>query len=185
MTTLTVRDATPADAELIHAAILALGETLGTAKRIAQGENCTRFATDMPSYTIEWTRGGGKNGTKPTRLDFQSGCMDSRYAKLRTTIGTIPKTLGIEPMHELRFEVRDTGIGIAPEAVPRLFTAFTQVHEGMARRYGGTGLGLAICKHLVEKLGGCIGLDSVPGQGSCFWFELDMARGQPAVAGSA
>lgn len=70
----------------------------GTTKRIAQGENCARFATDMPSYTIEWTRGDGKNGAKPTRLDFQSGCMDSRYAKLRTTIGGIPKTLGIEPM---------------------------------------------------------------------------------------
>ena len=55
----------------------------------------------MPSYTIEWTRGegkGGGKGAKPTRLDFQSGCMDSRYAKLRTTIGGIPKTLGIEPM---------------------------------------------------------------------------------------
>jgi len=73
----------------------------GTARRIAQGENCARFATDMPSSTIEWTRGDGKGGgkeTKPTRLDFQSGCMDSRYAKLRTTIGTIPKMLGIEPM---------------------------------------------------------------------------------------
>jgi CheY-like chemotaxis protein/HPt (histidine-containing phosphotransfer) domain-containing protein len=57
-----------------------------------------------------------------------------------------------------------------------------QASEAVARRYGGTGLGLAICKHLVEKLGGCIGLDSVQGQGSCFWFELDMASGQPVLA---
>ena len=70
----------------------------GTVKRIGNGENCTRFATDMPGYTIEWTRDGGKNGTKPTRLDFQSGCMDNRYARLRTTIGAIPRMLGIEPM---------------------------------------------------------------------------------------
>lgn len=66
----------------------------GTAKRIAQGENCTRFATDMPSYVIEWTR----EGKKPTRLEYQSGCMDARYAKLRTAIGGIPRMLDIEPL---------------------------------------------------------------------------------------
>lgn len=66
----------------------------GTARRIAQGENCTRFATDMPGYVIEWTR----EGAKPTRLEFQSGCMDARYGRLRTAIGAIPRQLDIETM---------------------------------------------------------------------------------------
>ncbi|MGH2293079.1 MULTISPECIES: ATP-binding protein [Pseudomonas] len=82
----------------------------------------------------------------------------------------------------LRVSVSDNGIGIEPAMQAKIFDRFIQASEAVARRYGGTGLGLAICKHLVQKLGGCIGLDSVPGQGSCFWFDLDMARGQPAVA---
>ncbi|MNG75229.1 Sensory/regulatory protein RpfC [compost metagenome] len=78
----------------------------------------------------------------------------------------------------VRVRVRDNGIGIEPAMQAKIFDRFTQASEAVARRYGGTGLGLAICKHLVEKLGGRIGLDSVPGQGSCFWFELDLSRGQ-------
>ncbi|MDH1694155.1 MULTISPECIES: ATP-binding protein [unclassified Pseudomonas] len=82
----------------------------------------------------------------------------------------------------LRLSVSDNGIGIEPAVQAKIFDRFVQASEAVARRYGGTGLGLAICKHLVEKLGGCIGLDSVQGQGSCFWFELDIALGQPVAA---
>ncbi|WP_088183291.1 DUF6438 domain-containing protein [Sphingobium sp. Z007] len=78
----------------LRAALAPYRPLSGTAKRIGNGENCTRFATDMPGYTIEWTGDKGK----PTRLEFQSGCMDARYAKLRTTIAAIPKMLDIEPM---------------------------------------------------------------------------------------
>jgi signal transduction histidine kinase/response regulator of citrate/malate metabolism len=84
----------------------------------------------------------------------------------------------------LRVSVTDDGIGIAPLMQAKIFERFTQASEEVAQRFGGTGLGLAICKHLVEQMGGCIGVDSEEGRGSCFWFELSLqpASGMAEVA---
>jgi signal transduction histidine kinase len=73
---------------------------------------------------------------------------------------------------EVRTEVADTGCGIAPSDVPKLFHRFQQLEMGSTRKAGGTGLGLAISKALVEAHGGQIGLESTPGQGATFWFSL-------------
>ena len=78
----------------------------------------------------------------------------------------------------VRFEVRDSGIGIAPDALPRLFHPFEQADNSTTRKYGGTGLGLTITRRLAELMGGEVGVDTLPGAGSVFWFTARLQIGR-------
>ncbi len=85
---------------------------------------------------------------------------------------------------ELRFAVRDTGPGLTPEQIERIFHPFEQVDGSRTRRHGGTGLGLTITRHLVQLMGGQIGVDSQPGRGSTFWFTVTLRRAATQAARS-
>lgn len=85
----------------------------------------------------------------------------------------------------IRFEVEDTGIGIAADKIEHIFKDFAQADHSVTRRYGGTGLGTTIAKQLVELIGGAIGVESTPGEGSKFWFEIPISIQKPDAGNSS
>lgn len=102
-----------------------------------------------------------------------------------TEDGRIDARLIVEPgdlEDRLRFEIIDTGVGIDLDKQALLFQRFSQADSSMSRLHGGAGLGLAICRALIDVMGGKIGVDSVPGRGSCFWIELQAPTAEPIPA---
>jgi signal transduction histidine kinase/CheY-like chemotaxis protein len=117
----------------------------------------------------------------PVRLRQVLGNLVSNAVKFteRGSITVIVRRVGeTAAQHQLHFEVRDTGIGISPEAQVRLFQAFSQADASTTRLYGGTGLGLAICKRIVDLMGGRIEVQSEPGRGATFSFDIALLKVQ-------
>ena len=96
----------------------------------------------------------------------------------------VTKTGETKEAIKLRFEIRDTGVGLTDEQIKKLFQPFMQVDSSSARRVEGTGLGLAISRRLVEKMGGTLGVESQPKVGSTFWVELPLGRAAASVESS-
>ncbi|MFI5311713.1 MAG: response regulator [Gemmatimonadales bacterium] len=129
-------------------------------------ELVVRYDTDLPRRRI-----GDSGRIRQILLNLAGNAIKFTHA------GHVAIMVGAEPAGpatSVRFEVRDTGIGIAKETLPALFQPFTQADASTTRRFGGTGLGLAISKRLVELMGGVIGADSTEGTGSTFWFVLPL-----------
>jgi len=112
-------------------------------------------------------------------LNFTSNALKfTEQGSISLTVDLLART---EETATVRFVVRDSGVGIDAETLPRLFHAFEQADTSTTRRYGGTGLGLAICQRLAHLMAGRIGVDSQPGAGSTFWFEAEFRLGREVL----
>jgi signal transduction histidine kinase/ActR/RegA family two-component response regulator len=159
----------------------ALQESAGLFRAVAAEKTLAvscRLAPELPEYVA----------ADETRLRQVVLNLVSNALKF-TNRGEVVLSAGVErrdgTAYRIAIEVRDTGIGIAPDQLPRLFSSFNQADASISRRYGGTGLGLAISKRLVEMMGGTIEVESTPGVGSRFRFTVAMGYSERPSASHA
>jgi signal transduction histidine kinase/ActR/RegA family two-component response regulator len=148
-----------------------LRETIGEACAMllpaARGKGI-ELAVEIDSELPAWLSGDGPR-LRQVVTNIVSNAV--KFTDRGTVTVTANGTL-VAGATRVRVEVTDSGIGIDPSALPRLFEPFTQADNSTARKYGGTGLGLTISSRLIEAMGGEIGATSEPGKGSAFWFEV-------------
>ncbi|MFG6416869.1 response regulator [Roseateles sp. DC23W] len=132
-----------------------------------------RVETDIAPELLDRPLLGDPQRIAEVLLNFAGNAVkftDTGFVRLAARLAGPPTSQRLP----LLFEVQDSGIGIDADAQARLFRDFEQADSSTTRRYGGTGLGLAICRRLAELMGGRVGVTSVPGQGSTFWFAIDL-----------
>ncbi|WP_428825085.1 PAS domain S-box protein [Azonexus sp. IMCC34842] len=154
-------------------------ENLRSLSNQAATDKGLQLRIDLPAELTELTLSGDPLRLGQILLNLTGNAIKFTNAGSVTIAAAVAEDNGTDML--LRFEVRDTGIGIAEEDQKRLFSAFEQADSSMTRQYGGTGLGLAISKRLAEMMGGHIGVDSQAGVGSTFWFTVRLST----VAGKA
>jgi two-component system sensor histidine kinase RpfC len=162
----------PGDFDL-YALLSKVRAMLGTAAR----KKGLRLGLHVTPRTPQWVHGDQKH-LEQVLINLVGNAV--KFTEKGHVVISVDAISEEESSGRIRFEVSDTGIGIAPEARGRIFDSFTQADETIVNRFGGTGLGLAICKQLVELQGGEMGVDSEVGSGSTFWFELGLERRTPA-----
>jgi len=156
-------------------------ECLNLAKRPAQGKGlaCSyRWEAGCP----EWVEGDETRCRQVLMNLLNNAVKFTAVGGVSTQVSAVPAEGG---MYEFKITVSDTGIGISPEAMDRLFQAFSQADSSTNRKFGGTGLGLVISKKLAEAMGGDIHVDSIYGQGSTFTFTARLKASTPFKAEAA
>jgi two-component system sensor histidine kinase/response regulator len=137
-------------------------------------ENRTELAVSIAEDVPDIVR-GDPNRVRQVLINLVSNAV--KFTSGGEVLVRVSLELAADTTERLRLEVSDTGIGIDPERQEQLFQAFSQGDNSNTRRYGGTGLGLSIAKQLVELMGGEIGVQSRPGEGSTFWLTVPCERG--------
>jgi PAS domain S-box-containing protein len=166
------------DAEVDH------GQTVAAVAELLAGQAAAKglqLVADVPPQPLPLSLRGDPLRLKQALLNYAANAIKFTHA------GTVVLRTRVDQETAdsvwVRFEVTDTGIGIAPEVLPRLFTAFEQADSSLTRPYGGSGVGLVITQRLARLMGGDAGVSSAPGQGSTFWFTARLRKPAAANAG--